>query len=529
MSSLFSRFRPSGNGCAPRAAPGIYSPAIYLPSPSAHPRRPYPNRSGCLGDVEIRGASVYNRARKPADEILRGQGVARPSKASLRQGRSETWTATPHVTEKAKPCLPSESPAVLKVLAIDEEVPWPPNSGKRLRTYNLFKRLAGRHDITWVCRRLEGVDFDARGFLDLGIRVEVVSHPVSRKAGFRFHAALLANLFSPYPYVVASHRSNRMSRRIDEILRSQPFDLIHCEWTPYAVNLGPASEGIPKVLSAHNVESAIWEKTFRTERSPARKAFFFLQWRKMQRFERVQCPRFERVVAVSEIDKEILSRWIPRGRIDVVANGVDTEYFRPGCFEEEPASIVFVGSLDWRPNVDAVEYFLDSIWPLIRRAVPECVFSVVGRNAGPQLRRRIAGEKSVRLFADVPDVRPYLGRASVCVVPLRIGGGTRLKILEALAMGKCVVSTSAGAEGLNVASGEHLVIADDPVRFSAAVVRLINDGDLRRSFGHRGRLLVESGYGWSMLAQGLEKSWTEAAGTRSGFYGAPARFAHTRN
>ena len=381
------------------------------------------------------------------------------------------------------------------------------NSGKRLRTFHLVAPLAARHEITFVCRRHEGSD--SQSLDSFGIRTVVVNHPIRKKTGPIFYAALFNNLFSKHPYTVSSHRSPLLTDTIETLHREKPFDLVHCEWTPYAVNLGGLWK-IPSVVDAHNVESMIWKRNYEIEGHLLRKAFFRLQWQKMHRFERQTLPRFSRVVAVSEPDRAVMSGWVEPGRIDIVDNGVDTEYFKPSGVQPKPHSMVFTGSLDWRPNVDAMLYFLESIWPIIRGRHPEATIAIVGRNPMDALREKAAGLPGVDLVGTVDDVRPYMARAAVFVVPLRIGGGSRLKILEAMAMEKAVVSSVVGAEGLEVADAENILLADSPNAFATAVGKLFEERELRKRLETAGRTLARRRYEWSGLSRKLEKVWGEA-------------------
>jgi glycosyltransferase involved in cell wall biosynthesis len=398
----------------------------------------------------------------------------------------------------------------MRVLVVDEEIPYPTNSGKRLRTFNLIKHLASRHEIVWIYRGLHNVHSDPRGLEELGIQCIKIPHPVPQKHGLRFCAALLGNLISRYPYVVTSHRSKPLIKEVGNTLSRRAFDLIHCEWAPYAINLEPF-KAVPKIVIAHNVESKVWERLWELESNSLRKAFIYRQWKKMARFEAEFLPSFSRVVAVSETDASLLGRWVSREQLAVVPNGVDSAYFHPSESPEMPESLIFTGSLDWRANVDCILYFLDEIWPDIRATFPNTTFTVVGRNPSAELIRRIENTASVSLKASVDDIRPYLRQAAVCIVPLRIGSGSRLKILEALAMGKAVVSSSIGAEGLELEPGKHLILADTPKDFLAAVSRLFRDADLCRKLGKAGRSLVESRYRWEDLAGCLEAIWIDAA------------------
>ena len=403
----------------------------------------------------------------------------------------------------------------MRVLVIDEEIPFPLNSGKRIRTFNLLKHLAARHEIVFVCRHHEGIEGPCpKPLEDMGIRTIVVPHLIRKKAGPKFYLALIANLFSVFPYSVSSHYSRQLVDAIRGAMRRSEFDLIHCEWTPYALNIREFLP-VPSVVVAHNVESVIWRRSFEVEPHPLKKAYIYFQWKKMKQFERRVFPLFTRTTAVSRQDKTRIAKWIPDDRISVISNGVDVDYFRASGLPEEPHSIVFTGALDWRPAVDCMLYFLDEVWPLVLKAFPDCFLTIVGRRPMAALKDRVANSECVRLTGTVDDVRPYIEKCSVYIVPLRVGGGSRLKILEALAMGKAVVSTTIGAEGLEVVPEEHLLIADDAQSFATAIGRFFQDPKLRQCSGNAGRALVEKKYQWKFLADILEQVWFKAANSSS--------------
>jgi glycosyltransferase involved in cell wall biosynthesis len=395
----------------------------------------------------------------------------------------------------------------MKVLVIDEEIPFPMNSGKRLRTLNLLKPLAKRHEITFLCRYHEDTDKpDIQAMEQCGIRTRVVPHPIRKKAGLKFYSALLANLASKAPYSVTSHYSKQMMEATAQILAERPYDLIHCEWTPYAVNLKSFLSG-PSVVVAHNVESLIWQRYFEVESNLLKKAYIYLQWKKMERFESMAFQMFTQTVAVSDQDRQAIEQWIPKERVSVVENGVDVSYFQPSSDKSKPFSLVFTGAMDWRPNVDAMFYFIDEIWARVLRDYPQSTLTIVGRNPMATLRDHVQNMESVKLTGTVDDVRPYLNAAQVYIVPLRVGGGSRLKILEAFSMGLPVVSTSVGAEGLCVTQGQHVLFANDPQNFADAIVELFNDQLLRKQLGEEGQRLVHEHYRWDSLARRLEEVW----------------------
>jgi glycosyltransferase involved in cell wall biosynthesis len=266
------------------------------------------------------------------------------------------------------------------------------------------------------------------------------------------------------------------------------------------------------VLFEHNVEYLIWKRLSILERNPWKRALFEMEWRKLRRQEARACGAADLTIAVSEEDRQRLSTLAPEAKTGWIPTGVDTNYFKPSGRPEIPARLAFSGSMDWHPNEDAVIYFGESILPLIRRRVPEASFAVVGRNPTPRLQEA-AERLRVIITGTVDDVRPYLDEASVYVVPLRAGSGTRMKIFEALGMAKPVVSTTVGAEGLALKNDREFVAADDPQAFADAVVALIHDEPRRRALGEAGRSLVVERYSWPQVAREFEAQCQQVAGT----------------
>ncbi len=402
----------------------------------------------------------------------------------------------------------SSTRRALRVLVLDEEFPYPLNAGKRIRTWNLIRRLSHRHDVTWLCfGPVEAAA--AKAATDANIRLES-GGTLANKQGLRLYAALLRNCFSPHPYSVDKHHSPTFVRALRRLTAAEEYDLVHCEWTPYARYLAAAPQ-LPSVISAHNVESQIWSRRAEHSRSPVARWYFGWQARKMQRFERSALAAATRVVTVSGPDLEqFAAQGIGNGT--VVDNGVDVEFFQP----QPPAvgaqqTLLFLASLDWFPNQDALQYFVAHIFPLIRRQRPETRLRVVGRRAPAALAEQMRGTPGVDMIGEVDDVREQYPQAAVVVVPLRIGGGSRLKILEAMAAGTPVVSTSVGAEGIEVTAGRDIVLADTPEEFSRATLGLMDDAARRASLATNARALVMAKYSWDALARKLEAVWEAAA------------------
>jgi glycosyltransferase involved in cell wall biosynthesis len=408
---------------------------------------------------------------------------------------------------------PLRSSSALRVVMVDEELPYPPTSGKRIRTLNLTLRLARRHRLTYVCHRNADAD-EARQaaafFAEHGVETRVVERAVPPKSGPRFYLRLAANLLSPLPYSVATHKGRELRRALAEIACTQHVDVWHCEWTPYAETLCEiASER--RVVMAHNVESIIWQRYYETESNPLRRWYIGRQWRKFQRFERRVFGEVEHPVAVSDTDARRLRDDFGVARVAVVENGVDTGYFQPQARRRRAGRLLFLGSLDWRPNLDGMRLLLERVFPAVRAAEPSASLCIVGRNPPESLRRQAAAMPGVELCANVPDVRPFLADCSLLVVPLRIGGGSRLKILEALASGTPVVSTRVGAEGLRLEAGQDLTVVEDIDDLSNALISAIRRPDVLQAESERGREKVLEHYDWDRLAEQLEQVWRQCA------------------
>jgi glycosyltransferase involved in cell wall biosynthesis len=262
-------------------------------------------------------------------------------------------------------------------------------------------------------------------------------------------------------------------------------------------------------LFQHNVETSLWQRMADRETHPVRKLSYRIEAAKMARYESRMLARFAHVIAVSDHDRDQMLAMDRRCPISVVPTGVDTSHYqRVPSASGNPPLIVFTGSMDWEPNVDAVEYFCREVWPSVLREVPGARFEIVGRNPSARVQRLASG--SVVVTGTVPSISDHLRDATVVVVPLRIGGGTRLKIFEAMAMGKAMVSTSIGAEGLDVQHGRDLVLADDANSFATGILRFLRDAALRRSYEDAAALLAAR-YDWSHIAQRFAEVLQEAS------------------
>ena len=411
----------------------------------------------------------------------------------------------------------------LRVAVLDEELPYPLTSGKRIRTFNLLRRLADRHQITMLCHKNPDRDEAAAGdaaFRSLGIETVIVDRAVPPKSGAGFYARLAGNLLSPLPYSVSTHASPPLAAAVRELAATNHIDVWQCEWTPYAQvlrdGLGARIAAVPWVVMAHNVESLIWERYAETETNAVKRWYVRRQWQKFERFEAWAYAAATLTVAVSKDDAALMRQRFDVPEVEVVDNGVDTAFFTPQRdAERDPARLLFLGSLDWRPNLDAVQLLLNDIFPAVRARVPWATLSLVGRRPPDWLEARAAEVPGVRLFADVPDVRPFLATCGMLVVPLRIGGGSRLKILEALATATPVISTRVGAEGLNLTPGRDLIVTNGPEPMADAIVDGIRGYEKLRDTAEDGRRRVLAQYDWGPLADKLDDVWWAATTTPS--------------
>ena len=384
---------------------------------------------------------------------------------------------------------------------------WPVNTGGRIRSFHILRELSRRHQVTLLTTHASGDDPRALEAALPGCEVISVPWALAKRGSARFALALLKSWLSSLPVDLYKARVPALRRELARRLAGGGVDLVIADFLLAAPNVAGAGT-VPTVLFAHNVEHMIWQRLSDVERRPWRRLLLAVETRKMRRYEVRACARAGLTIAVSDADRRVLAAAAPGSRVGAVPTGVDVDYFAPDGIPEVPGRLVFTGSMDWYPNEDGIVHFIEAVLPLIRREVPETELTVVGRNPSPRLlaAARAAG---VHVTGLVDDVRPHMAAASVYVVPLRIGGGTRLKIFEALSMAKAVVSTAVGAEGLPLTPGEHLLLADDPTRFAGAVTSLLRDSAGRRAIGAAGRRLVQERYSWASVTDEFESRCEE--------------------
>jgi glycosyltransferase involved in cell wall biosynthesis len=392
----------------------------------------------------------------------------------------------------------------MRILFLSSTWPLPLNNGARMRTWALLRALAANgHGIVFlgIDSPLEIQAYDS-SVHRLCEQAFAMPRNIETPPGPRMHLSRARNLFSRKPHSVEATRSKSAAQRIRELLDSGGIDAVFCEQTQPLINV-PDPLPVPLFLDNHNAEHVIWQRFLRHARNPLARLYAWLESEKLREWERGSCERAKLAITCSEQDRRILQSLCPRTSFFVVPNALDTDRYFPAS-QEEPFKVLFQGGMDWYPNRDAVQHFVRSILPEIRGSIPGIEFVVAGRNPSRGFRRRLARDPHVRFTGTLEDIRPEVAGAAVCVVPLRIGSGTRLKILEAAAMEKAIVSTRLGAEGLEFRHNEEIVLADDPSDFAQAVVGLMRDARRRNWLGLNARKRVEEQYSFPVLCKTLE-------------------------
>lgn len=390
----------------------------------------------------------------------------------------------------------------MHILWIKTELLHPVDKGGRIRTYQMLRALRERHQVTYLTLDDGSAAPDAAEkaseYADTLIRVPFRSAP---KRSARFWGELAMNLGSRLPYAVAKYKSPGLTRAIHRVLQDGSVDVVVCDFLAPSLNV-PDDLGVATVLFQHNVEAEIWRRHFEVRSNPLARSYFRRQWRRMERFEREECRRFDRVIAVSEPDAELMRNVYGVPDVAAVPTGVDTEYFSPsGRVPREPRHLVFTGSMDWLPNEDGIRWFVNDILPRLKALVPDVRVTIVGRHPPDAIRALAGTDPAVRVTGTVPDVRPFIESAAGFIVPLRIGGGTRLKIFEAMAMECPVVSTPVGAEGLPVRDGEHLLLAESADDFARAAADLLLKPAEAGAMAQAAAALVRTSHAWNRVAE----------------------------
>lgn len=396
----------------------------------------------------------------------------------------------------------SGSGGAVKVLWVKTDFLHPTRRGGQIRTLEMLKQLHRRHQILYVALD-DGTSPEAvPRAKEYSAQAYPVAHRAPARGSLSFWNQLASNFVSPLPLSLARYQVPEMRAAVQDVMRRESPDVLVCDFLTPAVNIDDLS---PWILFQHNVETMIWRRHAETAPDPLRRRYFASQAHRMERVEGDVCHKVRKVIAVSEADARTHQELFGLKSVPSVATGVDLDSLTPPAPRPLETDLVFVGSMDWMPNIDGIVYFLDEILPLIRRKRPDCSLTIVGRYPPTTLTRRAQTDANLHITGTVADVRPYLWSAAASIVPLRVGGGTRLKIYESMAAKTPVVSTAVGAEGLDIHPPTDIRIADTPESFAEACLDLLADAGLRNSMAQAAWELVSSRYSWERVTADFER------------------------
>lgn len=415
----------------------------------------------------------------------------------------------------------------MRILWLSHFVPYPPKGGCFQRSYNLLRQLSTRHEIHLVALKHKDSTHpdqetkNARTELLRYCKAVDIIDISSATAGARLLGTAVKSVVTLSPFNETVYRSTAVSERIRELCAGSAFDVVHFDTIGLAQYL-PLVGARSTVMTHHGAESHMIRRRIPLERHPLKRAFLWFEWLTLERYERRMCPRFGINIVMSDDDGEIMAGIAPDAAYACVSNGVDVDFFTPEA-RTTKTSLVFAGRLDQYSNRDGMLHFMDAAWPLILRARPDLAIDIIGANPPEALQRMAADDKRIRVHGFVPDIRPFFASAAAAICPVRNGGGTRLKVLDALALGVPLISTTVGLEGIAAQPDRHVLIADSPEAFGRQINRLFDEPGLAERLSTTGRRLVEEHYSWPALGQALESAYERSIARHNRYAPAEAR------
>jgi len=389
----------------------------------------------------------------------------------------------------------------MKILWVKTDFLHPTDRGGQIRTLETLRQLHANHEVHYVAYNNPAQPEGIRRAPEYSYRSYPVHRPIPPRGSPQFLAQMARNLASSLPLAVGRYASQAMRAQVATLIVTQKFDSIVCDFLSVAPNIPDLSRS---VLFQHNVETAIWRRHAEHAASSLRRAYFRLQADRMFQYERKTCQSAAHIIAVSGNDAEQMKQLFGAKRVSAVSTGVDVAYFERPADYPRSGNIVFVGAMDWLPNIDGARWFTRQVLPLIRQKRLNTKLVLAGRSPVPELQALAASDPLIQVTGTVPDIRPYLWGASVSLVPLRIGGGTRLKIYEAMAAGVPVVSTAIGAEGLAVEDGRTIALANSPEDFARRCLELLEDDHRARAISAAALTLVTERFSWAEVSRHFE-------------------------
>ena len=405
--------------------------------------------------------------------------------------------------------------AGLNILWISHFVPYPPKGGCFQRSYNLIKEVSRNNNIYLIALRHkdktthpESETKKAKSELEKLCK-KVIIVDISSFSGVNFYFMAFKSIFNINPLTVNLFKSKYAENIIAKLVNDIEFDVAHydtislCEYMHH-------TGSIPKILNHHGVESFMIRRRVNNEQNFLKKLYLFIESYKLRKYEERNCHKYYLNLTVSEDDKSMLMKISPLSHVEVVENGVDVDYFKQKDKHNNTNRLIFAGRMDQYSNVDAIMQFCRNVWPLVKERFPEIRFSLIGNNPPQKLLDMARNDERIEVLGYVDDVRSYFAGATISICPIRDGGGTRLKILDAMAMGMPIISTTIGCEGIDVSPGKDVLIANTPEEYVYNIRRLINDDVLRENLSNNARKTVENKYSWNIIGQKLNKYYHDS-------------------
>lgn len=399
----------------------------------------------------------------------------------------------------------------MNVLFLSQIVPYPPHGGVLQRGYHLLKEISRYHTIHLVAfvhpeiLSTEAQIKESMAHLRLFCRSVHYVELWPKKSKFHKYLAFLVGYIYPYPFSTLAHYSCSCRHLMKKTLQENDIDLVHFDTIGLAFYRDLVGS-IPSVVTHHNIESNLMARRANREQSFLNRHYVRLQSDRLKRFEREKSPYFDMNIMMSENDLVQLREMAPTVKGTIVPNGVDITYFTPRDDPQENA-IIYTGGMNMFANKDAVMHLIQDIWPRLKSRIADLTFYVIGQDPPRELLEKAKQDPGIVVLGYVDDIRPYVARSAVYVVPIRVGGGTRLKVLDALAQGKAIVSTSVGCEGIAVTDRKNIHIEDDDSAFADRVIELMADKSRRDELGREARKLAETAYSWESVGKLLQQSY----------------------
>lgn len=390
----------------------------------------------------------------------------------------------------------------MNILFLSTENPFPADHGHHIRTSNVLKHLAQHHKIHFIGFVKSETEQTAPIELqELCAAIELFALPYTKNR-FWFFSVLIQSLLKGLPFTVHRYFNKKVVMLIEKIIQQESIDLVHVDMLHLAIYRKYLLK--PAILTNHNVEFLRLKRWMRVEKNVLIKILLFIQYHAMKRFERKMCGAFSKCIAVSEYDKNTIEKLTGKKNIVVIPNGVDTTYFAQRNDSFKTKSLVWIGAMTNAYNRDGVIYFIDEIWPLLKAQISDVKSIFVGADPPSVLTDLAQKDPSVSIVGYVDDVRPFMSPSNIFIAPLRSGSGTKIKVLNAMSMGIPVVTTPVGAEGLEVQSGENILIAENARDFASQVAHLWLKPEFAERIGKNGRKTVVKKYDWAVVLKDLE-------------------------